>query len=83
MTSKALFVVLGLGSRSELWVWVSESAIDHFWFINGIPVIIQGSSVLVMAKGLLKGSPIFFKAGGLAKCLIKELPVVVSYYVLL
>ena len=36
-----------------------------------------------MAKSLLKRLLIFFKAGGLAKCLIKRLPVIVSYYVLL
>ncbi len=73
--------VLCLGSRSEFWFWVSRSAIDHFWFINGIPAIIQGSSVLVIAKGLLKGSPIFFKAGGLTKCLINGSLIVVLHYV--
>ncbi len=71
------------GSGSGFSVRVLRSAIDRFWFINGIPAIIQGSSVLVMAKSLLKRLPIFFKAGGLAKCLIKGSPIVVSYYVLL
>ena len=51
--------------------------------MNGIAAIIQGSFILVITKNLLKRSSIFFKVGDLAKCLIKESPIVVLYYVLL
>ena len=73
----------GFGFKFRFRVRVLRSAIDCFWFINGILTIIQGSFILVMAKGLLKRLPIFIKASGLIKCLIKGLPVVVSYYILL
>ena len=44
--------------------------------ICGIFAILQDFSVLIMAKGLLKESPIFFRTGGhLAKSLVKGLPV--------
>ena len=73
----------------EFWVLVSEiynrSVLVWFQFINGIPAILQGFPVSIMAKGLLKKSPVFFEAGGRfsAKCLVKESQVIFQHYVLL
>ena len=76
-------MVLSLGFGSELWILVSEFVLDQFSFINRISAIIQGFFALVIAKYLLKGLLIFFKASGLAKSLIQELPIIVLYYILL
>lgn len=77
----ALIRVLGLSSEFD--IHISKFIIDCFWFINENPAIIQSFFVLLMAKNLLKESPVFFKASDLAKYLFKDLPVFISYYILL
>lgn len=77
----ALIRVLGLSSEFD--IYISKFIIDCFWFINEIPAIIQSFFVLLMVKNLLKELPVFFKASGLAKYLFKDLPVFISYYILL